>query len=457
MGRREKTEYVCSACGHVSLRWFGKCPGCGAWDSLIEEKSEGNTNSPHTGLEVDADPVQLAVADTVGMETRIPVDVEELDRVLGGGLVAGGLVLLGGEPGIGKSTLLLQILMRLARRGMKVLYASGEESLSQIRMRAQRLGECPDGLWSMCESSIENVEKGVKKLAPDFLAIDSIQTMCAPGITSAPGSVAQVRESTARLMQIAKSRAIPTVIVGHVTKDGSIAGPRVLEHLVDTVLYFEGDRSHSFRLLRTVKNRYGPSFEIGVFEMTEAGLRQVRNPSKLFMGSHARPVAGAVTVPCLEGTRPLMVEIQALVTESSMAMPRRTVTGIETNRLAMLIAVTQRQLDLPLHQYDVFVNVAGGLKISEPAADAGIVAALVSSIREEAIAPDCAIFGEIGLTGELRPVGQAELRLREAARLGFNTCIMPASGMSGVALPEGMEVIPADDLASAIKSAGFSV
>ncbi len=450
---KHKTEYVCSECGHVSLRWFGKCPGCGKWDSLVEEKREKSCSDRHATLTIDAEPVQLAHIDSSGQEARIPVEVEELDRVLGGGLVAGGLVLLGGEPGIGKSTLLLQILMRLSRRGLKVLYISGEESITQIRMRASRLGTCPEGLWSMCESDIERIQAAVKDLAPDFLAIDSIQTVTVQGIPSAPGSVVQIRESTARIMQIAKSRAIPTVIVGHVTKDGAIAGPRMLEHLVDTVLYFEGDRSHSFRLLRTVKNRYGPAFEIGVFEMTEGGLRQVRNPSRLFMGTHAEPVPGAVTVPCLEGSRPLMVEIQALATPSNMPMPRRTTTGIESNRLAMLVAVAQRQLALPIHEYDLFVNVAGGLKISEPAADLGIAAAMVSSMKEKAFPAATAIFGEIGLTGELRAVGGTELRVSEAARLGFSACILPEAGLSSI--PDGIKILQASDLKSAIELAGL--
>ena len=454
---KHKSEYVCSACGHVSLRWFGKCPGCGQWDSLVEERVEvlPSSSKGHAMLSGSDAPVPLSGIDASDSEARIPIEVEELDRVLGGGLVAGGLVLLGGEPGIGKSTLLLQILMRLSRRGMKVLYVSGEESLTQIRMRAERLGQCPEGLWSMCECSLEKIQAAVKELEPQFFAIDSIQTMSAPGLSSAPGSVAQVRESTALIMQIAKSMAIPTVIVGHVTKDGAIAGPRVLEHLVDTVLYFEGDRSHSFRLLRTVKNRYGPTFEIGVFEMTEGGLRQVTNPSKLFMGSHASPVAGAVTVPCLEGTRPIMVEIQALVTPSNMAMPRRTTTGIDSNRLAMLVAVAQRQLGLPLHEQDIFVNVAGGLKISEPAADLGIAAAIVSSFMEKPLASTAALFGEIGLTGEVRPVGRTELRLREAARLGFSSCTVPASGLSGISIPDGIEVMPAPDIATAMENVGL--
>jgi len=454
---KNKSEYVCSSCGHISLRWFGKCPGCGEWDTLVEEKVEtpsgGRTHAMLSGSDA---PVPLSRIDSSDHEARIPIDVEELDRVLGGGLVPGGLVLLGGEPGIGKSTLLLQILMRLSRRGMKVLYVSGEESLTQIRMRAQRLGQCPEGLWSMCECSLEKIKAAVKELEPQFLSIDSIQTMSAPGLSSAPGSVAQVRESTAHIMQMAKSMAIPTVIVGHVTKDGAIAGPRVLEHLVDTVLYFEGDRSHSFRLLRTVKNRYGPTFEIGVFEMTEGGLRQVTNPSKLFMGSHTAPVAGAVTVPCLEGTRPLMVEIQALVTPSNMAMPRRTTTGIDSNRLAMLVAVAERQLGMPLHEQDIFVNVAGGLKITEPAADLGIIGAIVSSFLEKPVAPTDALFGEAGLTGEMRPVGRTELRLKEAARLGFTRCTVPASGLSGISMPEGLEVMPAGNLAEAMENVGLN-
>jgi DNA repair protein RadA/Sms len=383
-------------------------------------------------------------------EARIFIGMNEMDRVLGGGLVPGSLVLLAGEPGIGKSTLLLQILCRLASDQKKALYVSGEESLAQIRMRSERLREIPESLWIVCESGLDRIIEIVEEQDPSVLAVDSIQTLFCDEISSAPGSIAQVREAAARLMQLARFKGVPTILVGHVTKEGAIAGPRVLEHLVDTVLYFEGDRSHTFRLLRTVKNRYGPTYEIGVFEMTEAGLVQVPNPSEVFLGQRPKAVPGSVVVPCMEGTRPILVEIQALVSPSHLSMPRRTSTGIDSNRLALLIAVAERHLGVALYDRDIFVNVAGGLKISEPASELAVIMAMVSSLREVPLDLDTAAFGEVGLTGEVRAVGRSELRLNEAARLGLKRCIIPWAGSDHLKFSDGLEILPVKRIDEAV-------
>ncbi len=432
-----KRSFVCKSCGHVSPKWLGRCPECGTWESMVED-AQGPSHGH--GLHGDTGSFKaIALSDVSSLDEggRIEVGMDEVDRVLGGGLVPGGLVLLGGEPGIGKSTLLLQVLMRLEGKGERVLYVSGEESLSQLRLRADRLGRCGEGLFVASESDLERVLGLVNDLRPSVLAIDSVQTLSAPDIASAPGSVAQVRESTAWLMRTGKRLSLPVIIIGHVTKDGAIAGPRVLEHLVDTVLYFEGDRSYSFRILRSVKNRYGPTHEIGVFEMRETGLEEVPNPSRLFLGQQASAVPGSVIVPCMEGTRPILVEIQALVSPSYLAMPRRTVTGFDTNRLALLIAVAEKHLGVVLYDKDIFINVAGGIKISETASDLAIIAALVSSLQEQPVCLGTAFFGEVGLTGEVRPVGRADIRLNEVARLGLRRCVMPTVASQGIQVPEG--------------------
>ena len=442
---------MCQSCGQTSAKWLGRCPGCGAWHTLVEEPASvpderrrgllsGGQSVPSRLLDVSAGPD----------EARISAKMKEMDRVLGGGLVPGGLVLLAGEPGIGKSTLLLQLLCRLASDQQRVLYVSGEESLTQIRMRSERLGEVPENLWVVCESELDRIVEMVEEQCPSVLAVDSVQTVFCREISSAPGSIAQVRETTARLMQIAKLKGMPTILVGHVTKEGAIAGPRVLEHLVDTVLYFEGDRSHTFRLLRTVKNRYGPTHEIGVFEMTDAGLKEVPNPSEVFLGQRPHAVPGSVVVPCMEGTRPILVEIQALVSPSHLAIPRRTSTGIDSNRLALLIAVAERHLGMALYDRDIFINVVGGLKISEPAGELAVIIAMVSSLREVPLDLDTAVFGEVGLTGEVRAVGRAGLRLNEAARLGLKKCIIPQPGYDRLKIPNGLEIIPVRKIDEAV-------
>jgi len=448
-----KSVFVCQSCGHVSAKWLGCCPGCGAWHTFSEEKKGGDAGGRGWKRESLDEIGHIPLSDVKleeGIE-RIGTDVSEMDRVLGGGLVPGGLVLLGGEPGIGKSTLLLQLLALLAEKGHRVLYVSGEESAAQIKMRAERLGSISRDLIVACEVDMDRIMGIVEEVSPAVLAIDSIQTLYCKELGSSPGSVGQVREASARLMLMAKKRAMPTIIVGHVTKEGTIAGPRVLEHLVDTVLYFEGDRSHTFRLLRTVKNRFGPTHEIGVFEMSESGLRQVPNPSELFMAQRPESVPGSVVVPCMEGTRPILVEIQALVSPSHLAMPRRTAIGIENSRLALLIAVAEKHLGLTLYDRDIFINVVGGIKISEPAADLGVVLAMISSLREIPLNPSTAVFGEVGLTGEVRSVGKAELRINEASRLGLEFCIMPEVAASNLKSPENFKVLPVKRLQDAVE------
>lgn len=453
MSRNKDTKvvYVCQSCGQTSVKWLGRCPGCGAWHTLVEEPVDTPVRKGRSLFAVSQSaPLPLLEVSADVDEARIFIGINEMDRVLGGGLVPGSLVLLAGEPGIGKSTLLLQILCRLASGQKKVLYISGEESLAQIRMRSERLGEIPGGLWVACESELDRIIEIVEEQGPSVLAVDSIQTLLYGEISSPPGSIAQVREATTRLMQLARFKGVPTILVGHVTKEGAIAGPRVLEHLVDTVLYFEGDRSHTFRLLRTIKNRYGPTHEIGVFEMTEAGLKQVPNPSEVFLGQRPKAVPGSVVVPCMEGTRPILVEIQALVSPSHLAMPRRTSTGIDSNRLALLIAVAERHLGVALYDRDIFINVAGGLKISEPASELAVIMAMVSSLREVPLDMDTAVFGEVGLTGEVRAVGRAELRLNEAARLGLKRCIIPWAGSDRLKFSDSLEVLPVERIDEAV-------
>ncbi len=385
-----------------------------------------------------------------GIQKRIYLGNSELDRVLGGGLVPSSVVLLAGEPGIGKSTLLLQFLSYLASNGKKVLYVSGEESAGQVRIRASRLGDIPSDLWIVSENQVEFIEDVVKKELPDVLAIDSIQTVCVQEIASAPGSVGQVRESAARLVQLAKSNGLPVILVGHVTKGGEIAGPRILEHMVDTVLYFEGDQSHVFRILRTVKNRFGPTHEIGVFEMTDSGLKEVPNPSEILMGSRDRDIVGSVVVSCIQGTRPILLEIQALVSTSHLTMPRRTATGFDSNRLAMLLAVAERHLGLMFYDADVFINVVGGLKIQGPEADLAVLSAMISSLRDLPIPSGTVVLGEVGLTGEVRALSRVQLRVNEAGRLGLSRCIIPAVGTRGLSAPKGLELLPVKNISDMV-------
>ena len=424
---KAKRVFTCQSCGHQTAKWLGKCPDCDAWNSYVEEavvaprKGRTASNSPPVTLPL---PLTAVRRDE---DERLQTDIGELDRVLGGGIVQGSLVLIGGDPGIGKSTLILQAVAGLSRAPQHhlVLYVSGEESATQLRMRSDRLGIQSDQVYLLTETSMEMIQEQVSRLKPRVLVIDSIQTVFMADVTSAPGSVSQVRECTAQLMTLAKSQNLPILIIGHVTKEGAIAGPRVLEHMVDTVLYFEGERHHIYRVLRAVKNRFGPTNEIGVFEMRQAGLAEVENPTELFLAERPLHASGSTVVASVEGTRPLLVELQALGSPSGFGTPRRVANGIDHQRMALLLAVLEKRLGLPLQTHDVYVNIVGGLHIDEPAIDLGVVAAVASSLRDIPIDPELVIFGEVGLTGEVRAVGHVETRLREAAKLGFRRCLLP--------------------------------
>jgi DNA repair protein RadA/Sms len=445
-----KTVFCCQSCGFESPKWLGKCPDCGAWSSLTEE-----VRSPASGLGAGgAEPVLLSAL-SLGGEARLPSGLSELDRVLGGGIVAGSVVLVGGDPGIGKSTLLLQLCAALAGRGRKVLYVSGEESPAQIKMRASRLGVAGAEVLLVPETALERVVDLIGRLCPEVVCIDSIQTMNTADLGSAPGTVAQVRECAARLTLLAKQRGFPLFLVGHTTKEGAIAGPRLLEHIVDCVLYFEGESTHAFRVLRAVKNRFGSTNEIGVFEMAEAGLVEVANPSALFL-SGRQITAGSAVTAALEGTRPILLELQALVARTAFGLPRRTAVGIETGRLLLLIAVLEKKVGLNLAGHDCYLSVAGGVRINETAADLACALALASSLLERPIDGGTLIFGEVGLAGEVRSVGQAELRLSEAAKLGFTRCLLPQASLTrlGGRRPAGLELVGVDSLEKALQVMG---
>lgn len=420
---RSKTVFSCQECGHQSTKWLGRCPGCGEWNSLVEEKAEKQTKAVR-GIS-GSGPVPVTDILT-SEEERYSTGLQELDRVLGGGLVPGSLVLVGGDPGIGKSTLLLQAAAAIASRVGKVLYVSGEESARQIKMRAQRVGALQANLFLMAETDMAVIEKVIKDSAPKAVILDSIQTVYYPEVTSAPGSVSQVRESTGILMRLAKGIGIPIFVVGHVTKEGTLAGPRVLEHMVDTVLYFEGDRHQTYRILRTVKNRFGSTNELGIFEMRGEGLSEVTNPSELFINQQAKNVAGSAIVSSLEGTRPLLVEIQALVCPTGFGTPRRMTSGVDYNRVALIMAVLERRVGLRLSSFDAYVSAVGGVKLDEPAADLAIALAMASSFKEYPLQDRLVLLGEVGLTGEIRPVAGMDKRLQEAAKLGYSICIGPA-------------------------------
>jgi DNA repair protein RadA/Sms len=420
--QKQKNIFLCRKCGYESRKWLGNCPDCGEWDSFQQQK---NSFSP--GAHGSTVSVQALSSTLNSAPPRLVSTIGELDRVLGGGIVPGSLILIGGDPGIGKSTLILQLLSALATDQTKALYMTGEESEQQIRMRADRLSIKNNNIFLATENCVESIVTIAEDIKPALLAVDSIQTMFSQEINSAPGSITQVRESTARLMTFAKTTNIPVILVGHVTKDGSIAGPRVLEHMVDTVLYFEGDRGLIYRILRTVKNRFGSTNEIGVFEMKENGLMEVDNPSALFLAERPVNVPGSVVMSSIEGTRPILVEIQALVSPSNLGNARRTAIGADPQRLALLTAVLEKKIGITLFNQDIFLNIAGGIKINEPALDLGVIVALLSSYYEKTIDPKTVVCGEVGLAGEVRAIGQIEMRLREAQRLGFTSFIMPHS------------------------------
>lgn len=427
---KTKSVFACQACGYHTPKWLGRCPDCGAWNSLVEEPLVRSRRAPQVAATQTQLPLPLTQV-ARSSEERLLTGIGELDRVLGGGVVSGSLVLVGGDPGIGKSTLLLQAAAGLSRQLSKaaasdvVLYVSGEESASQLRMRSDRLDVSYQQVYIHTETSMELIREQVTRLQPRALVIDSIQTVFTADIASAPGSVSQVRESTAQLMALAKPLNLPIFIIGHVTKEGTIAGPRVLEHMVDTVLYFEGERHHIYRVLRAVKNRFGPTNEIGVFEMQQTGLVEVTNPSALFLAERPVHTSGSVVVASMEGTRPLLVELQALGSPGGFGAPRRVANGVDHQRLALLLAVLEKRLGLPVQAHDVYVNVVGGLHIEEPAIDLGVIVAVASSLREVPLDPHLVVFGEVGLTGEVRAVSQIEARLREAAKLGFRRCLLP--------------------------------
>ena len=436
---KSKTVFFCKECGYESAKWLGQCPGCGEVGSFVEEPV-GNKKVKYSRNALAQEPVLLNEVSAED-EERTTTGFSELDRVLGGGVVPGGLVLVGGDPGIGKSTLLLQVCRNMSSMGKEVLYISGEESLKQIKYRANRMGEFSDHIRLLAETNLDVIEEVILAQKPEVVIIDSIQTIYREDIGSAPGSVSQVRESTNTLMQLAKGHTIPIFIVGHVTKEGVVAGPRVLEHMVDTVLYFEGDRHATYRIIRGVKNRFGSTNEIGVFEMRSDGLNQVLNPSEFMLEGRPKDASGSVVACLMEGTRPILVEIQALITHTNFGMPRRTAVGTDYNRVNLLMAVLEKRLGIQMGDYDAYVNIAGGLKINEPALDLALVIALLSSFKNRVVDAETIVFGEVGLSGEVRAVSQAEQRVLEAKKLGFKRCILPTVSMKGLSEIQGIELI----------------
>ncbi|MBW2067169.1 MAG: DNA repair protein RadA [Deltaproteobacteria bacterium] len=438
MKKSSKFAYVCQGCGYQAPKWLGRCPDCGQWNSLVEEPVEPLARNGT----LSAMGKPLRVKDiSLDPELRIRSGIAEFDRTLGGGIVPGSMVLVGGDPGIGKSTLVLQVAALLAKKGVRALYLSGEESAQQIKMRAERLGINPDNLFILNGTCVEELLRRLEDLDLGLLVVDSVQTVYTETIPSAPGSVGQVREVCTRLLNWSKSTGVPTFLIGHVTKEGAIAGPKALEHLVDTVLYLEGDAAHAFRILRSVKNRFGATNEIGVFEMKDRGLEEVGNPSRIFLEERPEGAAGSAVIPCIEGTRPLLVEVQALVGPSPLGMPRRTAIGVDHNRISMLVAVLGKRMGVEMGDQDIFVNVAGGLRVSEPAADLGIVCAMVSSFLDKPLDDNLVVFGEIGLAGEVRGVNQPEMRLREAQKLGFSRCLLSRRNMEGARGFGAMELV----------------
>lgn len=449
--KKVKTGFFCQHCGYMSPKWLGKCPSCSGWNCFAEELIASDEQGGRAEMQFGGEPMPIDEIPAQEGE-RTLTGIAEIDRVLGGGIVAGSAVLIGGEPGIGKSTLMLQVMKNLAQNGRKVLYVSGEESASQIKLRANRIGAEARDLLVLVEVSLEKILEQIKKVEPAIVVIDSIQTVYSGDLMSAPGSVGQVREASSRLILSAKKNGIPVFLVGHVTKDGSIAGPKVLEHMVDTVLYFEGDSGHAYRIIRSIKNRFGPTNEIGVFEMQDRGLKEVANPSAFFLAERPQNAAGSVVVPSLEGTRPILVEIQALASVSNLGMPRRTAIGVDHNRVSLLVAVLDKICGLHLGGSDIFINVAGGVRVEEPAVDLGIVAAMASSFLDRPVDARTIVLGEVGLAGEVRAVSQVETRVKEAARLGFNRCIVPKSNMPSLAKMAKVEIFSINSLAELLEN-----
>ena len=452
MAKAKSSVFFCQECGYESTKWMGQCPGCRAWNSFVEEpvvKSAGKS-AGKVGLG-SAKPVTLDEIETSETE-RISSGMAEFDRVLGGGIVPGSLVLVGGDPGIGKSTILLQVCKNLAGSGVATLYVSGEESLKQIKMRAARIGQFAGNVKFMCETSLPEIEGAITKEKPQVVIIDSIQTMCNEEISSAPGSVSQVRESTSVLMQLAKKQGVMIFIVGHVTKEGTVAGPRVLEHMVDTVLYFEGDRHAAYRILRGVKNRFGSTNEIGVFEMREDGLKEVANPSEYMLSGRPENASGSVVACSMEGTRPILMEIQSLVCRTSFGIPRRTAAGTDTNRVNLLLAVLEKRLNMPLSSCDAYINIAGGIRMNEPAIDLAMVLAIISSYQDKPIDEKTIVFGEVGLSGEVRAVSMARQRVMEAKKLGFHRVILPKVSADAMEPVDGIQLVGVATVLDAMRS-----
>lgn len=452
---KRKTKYVCQECGYESAKWMGKCPSCNNWNSMTEEMEASNSYNRHTfasgAKSASGKPEKITEIESQ-KEPRITTSLKEFNRVLGGGIVPGSLVLIGGDPGIGKSTLLLQVSSQLAEKGLPVLYISGEESTQQTKLRADRLGIAADLLYVLSETNLFDIARQIEEVEPSFVVIDSIQTIYRDEVASAPGSVSQVRECTSELMKIAKTNGIPIFIVGHVTKEGSIAGPRLLEHMVDAVLYFEGERHHAFRILRGVKNRFGSTNEMGIFEMKEKGLAEVLNPSEIFLEERSHGAAGSTVVASMEASRPVLVEIQALISPTSFGNPRRMATGVDTNRVPLLMAVLEKRVGLMLQNQDAYIKVAGGVKLDEPAIDLAIAVSIASSFRDQPTRPEDIFVGEVGLTGEIRRVSRIEQRIQEAAKLGFKRAICPGRNLDGWTAPKSIQVIGVNTVREALET-----
>lgn len=448
MAKGKKIVYFCQNCGNEESKWLGQCPSCKEWNTFVEEKVIATSKAAAVSANREVNIVSLSEV-SADDHVRIQVGIKELDRVLGGGIVPGSLVLVGGDPGIGKSTLLLQVCQRLSKE-RSVLYISGEESLSQIKLRANRMGEFCENLKLLCETNLDTIRTVIENKKPELVVIDSIQTMYSEEVASAPGSVSQVRESTNVFMQLAKGLGITIFIVGHVTKEGTVAGPRVLEHMVDTVLYFEGDRHASYRILRGVKNRFGSTNEIGVFEMRQDGLAEVENPSEYMLSGKPENASGSVVACSIEGTRPMLIEIQALVCETNFGMPRRTATGTDYNRVNLLMAVLEKRIGLHLSNCDAYVNIAGGIRMNEPAIDLGIVMAIISSYKNRPLDEKMIVFGEVGLSGEVRAVSMPQQRVQEAKKLGFETCVLPAVSLEQVKEIQGIKMIGVKNISDAM-------
>ena len=449
MAKGKSSVFFCQSCGYESTKWMGQCPACKEWNTMVEEVVDKKTTVTHKQITE----LQVSKLNDVqsSSEERLDTHIKELNRVLGGGIVPGSLVLVGGDPGIGKSTLLLQTCRSLSDQHTSVLYISGEESLQQIKMRADRIGTFSDDMMLLCETNLDLIQGVIEERRPQVVVVDSIQTMFRENVNSAPGSVSQVREATSVLMRLAKERGIAIFVVGHVTKEGTVAGPRVLEHMVDTVLYFEGDRYAAYRILRAVKNRFGSTNEIGVFEMCQTGLREVPNPSEYMLDGKPQNASGSIVVCTMEGTRPLLVEIQALVCHSAFGMPRRTAAGVDYNRVNLLMAVLEKTVGVKLADQDAYITIAGGMKISEPAVDLGLVLSIISSFRNRPIAEDVICFGEVGLSGEVRSVNMVEQRIAEARKLGFKQCILPKVCMKNIQQVDGMQLKGVENVREALE------